>query len=244
MKEKFNLWVDAARFWLLKTHAKKSGAKVDPSDSNDFGAILDFGEEPFFVEIRDGNIWLEKPVLYSSNLSNLYTFSSVCHVASNFGTICTGLTMKDGLGKFYLIKKVSLSVLTRPNTFEGELFEFNECIANVAGYLTHRRDKVSSRTLDLSMFQDLNLYEVDLQRLGECKDFRFGSWEGMLDSYMCDEFSFKSGDIPLDLLIYACDDFENENNLIISEVGDEVLDEANLHKSISIVEAAKEYSVH
>lgn len=244
MKDKFYLFAERATLWLIRKHLERAGANVSTADSSDSILLANFGVEPFALEVKDQNLYMEKAVLYTSEMSNLYTFSSICHISSNYGIASTGLTLKEGFAKFYLTKKIPLIVVSDRKAFENELFEFNECMNNVIGYLKYRVDKVSSRVLDISMFEGLNLFGLDLQKLAEYKDFRFGSWENMLDSYMTDEFDFKVDKVPLDTLILACSDFEEKNNLVISEVGEEVLEEILVHRSISILEAEKEYSLH
>ena len=109
----------------------------------------------------------------------------------------------------------------------GELIEnVKACSNSIISYFTNANKRMSVDFLDLSMFNDVDLYLFNPQFLGENKEFIFRTWDKYIE-YIEDnpENPMLGNTESLLPELEACKLFEETNKMILAEIGHRVLRE-------------------
>jgi len=225
--------------FLLHAALVKAKAKIVEKD-NDCGAyLIDFENDSYALVSLSENlktIEFEGTIVFDSDLVNLKTLSSIAHAAFCSGLSTTGICVKnENQVKIYVRK--SLDFFAIYSRFEDELEITKNCISSIRKYLHSRLDQIQHTYLDLSMFNDIDLLTFDPQGLGEKKDFVYENWENYMNAVLAEDNSvFNAGPKIEDLI--ACAEFEDKNEVLLSEIGNSLLKEIDWNRQMHLAMAS------
>lgn len=231
------------KYASLKAALKKSKYVIEDEDPDTFSLLISLNQDTsIIIELDDNKVKFETTFIFDSYLMNLKTLSSISHTAYFYGMANSGFLNKspDQI-KFYLSKEIDINVLS--SRLDDTLSTMESCILQIAGYILHRMRQLS-QNLDLSMFEDLDLFLFDPRSLGEKKEFLYKDWDKYIESIANDES--KIGVSPEIMLseLKACKEFEDKNGLLLSEVGDDILLEIIWNRRIAEMAVGDKYSVN
>jgi hypothetical protein len=213
-------------------------------DEESMSILIDFGDFSVLVSLEpDGRtINFEATLIFDGDLGNMKTLSSLAHTAYYHRFGISGLSNKaSSQVKLYLGRDLDYSSIHKL----GEVLEASyQCLDTMVRYLYYRSLQTDSAALDLSMFEDVNLFLFDPQAMGEKKDFHFGDWSKYADSVSSGETEVVVDPEIVIEEIQACAEFENKNNMLLSEVGDRILEEIIWHRQMRELAKSDKYSVN
>lgn len=210
---------------LLKRYIISLGYTILDEDK-ETSLLVGLGDGSYaasYIEDNGRFISFETSVVFDYDVAHMMTLSSISHVASYYNISCTGIIhKKDEKIKVTLSKKIgfldSLSLVYI-------LPDMANCIEAVTGYITSCMSNNDTTNWDLSMFQNIDLYLFNPKRVGEKKSIIYGSWDKFIDSFGQKAPDAIYGVEPVLEEVRACKEFEEKNRMLISEVGDRVLEE-------------------
>lgn len=205
---------------------KSSALVVLDEDKNSHQLLVGMSHEHAnamncLVSIEDKKlIKIDSSVLFDSSLNNLKTFSTVVNLAMGHGCMASGLIPHNNkkLKIFFACTASSENIITQVNRMK-------DCILLISSYLNARARQSQLLNLDLSMFSGIDLSYFNPQILGEKKEFVYQSWqEFMID--VAEQASENDSDVTSMISeLHACSEFEKKNDMLLCEIGDQVLDE-------------------
>jgi len=234
------MW-DRIKFWFLVRMAKQTGANICDIDKKSFSMLVELKDEIsalITLDAPNDSINIETTIVFDNHISNLKTISSIAHIAYYYKMGISGLTYKNkSHTRFYLGKDISFNSALKSLT--NEFDSFFKCVSGVTNYLMYRISQEDLGFVDISMFETIDLGMFDPKGLGEKKDFVFdGSWDNFIESVLTDDTElFYDLESFLDEL-RACQEFEQRNNLLLSEVGGALVGQIIWHRQMQ--ENAKE----
>lgn len=204
--------VKLAGFNIEEINHKKGFIKILFSDLSQILLSLDK---------KTNTLRLETTVIFDVDVLNLKTFSNIAHMAMISGFAISGVVpTANKCVKVYLGKDTE-----RALSIGKELRLMEKVLKQILQYLQNRVYQANATELDLSMFSQIDLYGFDPRTLGEQKDFIYLSWQNFIDEVsQAQSFSVAEVATTVEELI-ACAEFEDKNNMSLSEVGDIVLEE-------------------
>ena len=208
--------------------------KIADQDDEKNTILIDMGDDIHTLLTMSEKLALDSSVVFDASLINLKTLSTVSNFGMMFAVSVSGV-LPNGNKKIKLLfckEAGSTKYLLR------SLVEMKRCIALVSKYLNQRADQHRTSNLDLSMFEHVDPYSFNPLSLGEKKDFIYRTWK----DYIVDVSVSPSTNIELSSLVselQACSEFEEKNKMLLSEVGEYVLDELLWNKAMS--ESAHEW---
>jgi hypothetical protein len=164
----------------------------------------------------------------SEDLVSLKTLSDLSNIAYIHTCYMSGL--KHGHEGIRIPLGLAVPKQLRKNDIKMSVLYLEECIKTMDSYIFGRYSNFNDNNLDLSMFEETDLFLFDPQLLGEKKQFIYESWLAYLERAAEADFSSFSETISD---IKACMVFEKTNKMLLSEVGDMVLRELVWNRRMS-----------
>lgn len=201
-------------------------------DEEEKQVIFAIGEDFKFNAFLDEklNVELEIGFRYSSNLLSLHTMSFIADIAFSYKCGVTGArNYSNGVVKTNVIRQFKYIDFENLASNIDIIYTVSKYIDK---YIKIRGGQTELNFLDISMFEDVDFEVVDPHMLGEQKQFSFGNWDSFYNAIEKDnDLTGEHKDAML-IGIEACKKFEEENSLLLSEVGEIVLYEIMYHSSI------------
>lgn len=240
----FNEWLSKYRFDKLRKVINNSNYTVGDTDLQTKSILINNEVSSILVSLSPNCkvIQFECTLIFDADLNNLKTLSSLLHTAYYYSLRATGVMKNnDHQVKIYLSTDLDYqNIKQMPNVLKN----ISDCIETVVGYLYFRGIQTDTTSLDISMFEGLDLFLFDPQLLGEKKDFQFGDWSAFANSVLGGEYESGLSHDGLIEEIRACEEFENRNNMLLSEVGDRVFEEVLWNRQFKLESENDEYSVN
>lgn len=214
-------------------------------DAGDDSLLVDIGDPLVTLvtmEKNDTVVRIESTLIFESRVANLKTFSTMSHVAMTHGIAMSGLVpAKNQNLKVYLAIEMNYSEAKK--TILDRLEEMRICLDTLVKYITVRSDHFEMRHIDLSMFDAIDLNGFDPQYLGEKKEFVFQSWKAFAQAIH--DAAGEEYEITGSLVeVNACAEFEHKNKMLLSEVGDIILNELLWNREFLMAAEEDKYHVH
>lgn len=223
--------------WLISYKFKQITKKITQTGYN--LVDVDFESKTFLVDLGNNfNILitgdkdnldvlrLESAIVFNGDSLNLKTFSDISNIFYSTDTPITGIfPQHNGRVKFYISQTVLFKNLKSLKSMLGIL---RDSVNLCNKYLSLRDKHTKEPMLDISMFADFDLTGINLKQMGEQKEFVWGTWSAfvraIVASHEAGEINSNDAGIMLKEL-KACELFEAQNKLLLSEVGDVVWQE-------------------
>lgn len=228
-KAKLEFWITARKILALGyTHTVSDIADKSIMFAFEDGkaALLNMNHDKMGYSI-------EATVLFSSDVLSLKTMSDISnivfmHKCSNSGVrAATDNRVRTNLcyniGGYPTISRIKEAVSN-----------LSLCLITLEMYLVERINRLDHDAYDLSMFETIDTNALNLQLMGEQKEYVHGSWDAFTNSINNEYSSFTNHPHAIDMLtkIAACKSFEEVNDSLISEVGDLILDDIVLNRQL------------
>lgn len=180
---------------------------------------------------------LEATIAFAGTALTMPTISQVLDVLFAHRILTSGLSASGGglvtVNTGYVVgKRLSRTKLGVAMAY------LTSALYEVQVILTERVSKGNLERVDLSMFEGLGLECLNLKSLGEKSDFVYGGWDKFKDDMRLNP----PPPIP-DFLtnvmlsrIDACKSFEEKNQMRLSDVGDNIMEELLLYRKLGEVE--------
>lgn len=178
--------------------------------------------------------WFETTISLATDMLNVQCLSAITNIAySHYCTISgvrrsTADTVRLDLCAEFSGRPTRKKLAYAVGRLGSCMHAINAVIADIEKCL-------NLTNLDLSMFNDVELFMFNPQRLGEQKALVHGSWKAY-EKYILARNEHNPNAARADETIddlQACEAFELANNLLLAEVGDVVLQEIIWNKKMS-----------
>lgn len=232
------------KFAALKAAIKKANYAIEDEDKETFSVLISINpDSAVLLSLNNEIVKLETTFIFNSYLINLKTLSSISHAAYFYGFSNSGILNKNqDQVKFYLAKEVPINSLS--SRLKDELEKMEKCIDHIAGYISYRMNQSNLKELDLSMFEDIDLFLFDPRSLGEKKDFVYKDWPTYIESVENDDSNVGVNPEIMLSELKACAEFEKANDVLLSEIGDDILLEIIWNRRIAEMATKDSYSVN
>lgn len=226
------------RWSMLKWMLKRNELKIlETDDENNYlmiefpGSLLETNEcinALLSLHNDSFSIKLETAVIFDNILLNTKTMSNVLDYAYQANCSISGILIQnEEQVKFNISKDFSYLDLAK---IKSDSLKFKNCILDIFKYLNSRIESASSTYIDLSMFENVDLAYFDPQFYAEQKEFVYGSWEKYIESLKSGTNQSQMNGITVDKdviiqEIQMCKAFEEANNMLLSEIGNLVVQE-------------------
>lgn len=220
---------------------KKLDYYIENVSFEDNTIIFSNNNHIILFSINDGFLGqrLEATVtIKSDELVSLKTLSDISNIA--FIHTCSMSGMKHGYEGIRISIGLSIPGKLCFDNIKTSILYLEQCIKSMDTYIFGRYSSFNDSSLDLSMFEETDLFLFDPQALGEKKQFIYETWTNYLEKAAHEDFySFSESVVD----IKACMLFEEANKLLLSEVGDMVLRELIWNRNMS-ESSNNDYSVN
>ena len=220
---------------------KKLGYKDIEQDKLDKSIVFTFGQDRMAMLNMDHEVLgysLEATVIYTADLMSLKTTSDMCNLIFMHRCGVSGLRPADN-NRVKLNVTFHMGYTLNKDALSVGMTYLGKCLSILESYLVERVKLLNKSHYDLSMFENTDLANFNPQLLGEQREFVHTTWEAFSKAIMEEHGSTIDTASVTDMLnkIKACSEFETTNEVLISEVGNAVLDE--LRNARQMLEIAK-----
>lgn len=237
-------WATTQKFKKVKKSIIKAGYDIGDIDKENLSLLVNHEEFSLLVSLdpETKTIEFNSTIIFDGDLGNLKTLSSLAHTAFYYKFTISGLSHKSNCQtRLYLEKELDYSSVKKVG-FVTQCA--HQCIDTIVRYLHYRHLQNDLDNLDLSMFEDIDLFLFDPKGMGEKKDFQFGDWTSYSSSVSRGEIEMIVDSEIMINEIEACAKFEQANNMLLSEVGDRILEELVWNRQMKDLSVSDDYSIN
>jgi len=225
LRDKLVVAINNAKIKVIGKYMEKSGYSLSEIDQDEYAFLVDLGDPICTLVSLDEttkSLMLESTLVLEPHILNLKTFSAMAHVCMSNGLGMSGVVPgSNGTVKVYIGKTISDKSMKR---LPYEMEQVRTCITQIIGYINYRSGQNELLSLDLSMFEEIDVNNFNPQVFGEKKDFIYRTWQNYANAVVSSSANLSEASDTINK-INACAEFERLNDLSLSEVGDIVLEE-------------------